>query len=118
MINRYRRSPNIDIPERQDRIRGVVTGDQIVFARTIIHSENDQTRRINLGFSDDVVVFLNGKPIYAGNNELVSRQPNFLGLLDTHHDAIYLPLTKGDNELVLSVLEFFGGWGFMCKLAE
>jgi len=118
VINRYRRSPNIDIPEREDRIRGVVTGAQIVFARTIIHSESDQTRRINLGFSDDVVVFLNGKPIYAGNNELGSRQPNFLGLLDTHNDAIYLPLTKGDNELVLSVLEFFGGWGFMCKLAE
>jgi hypothetical protein len=118
VINRYRRSPNIDLPEMEERNRGVVTGAQVVFARTIIHSERDQTRRMNLGYSDDVVVYLNGKPIYAGNNELGSRQPSFLGLLDTHNDAVYLPLTKGDNQLVLAVTEFFGGWGFMCKMAE
>jgi len=115
VINRYRRSPNIDTPERADRIRGVVTGSEVVFARTIIHSERAQMRRINLGYSDDVVVFLNGKPIYAGNNELGFRQPDFLGLLDVYGDAVYLPLMKGDNELVLAVTEFFGGWGFMCK---
>jgi hypothetical protein len=45
------------------------------------------------------------------------RQPGFLGLLDLESDAVYLPLKKGDNELVLAVTEFFGGWGFMCKLA-
>jgi hypothetical protein len=118
VINRLRRSPNIDTPEHQDRIRGFVTGAQVVFARTIVHSDHDQTRRMNLGYSDDVVVYLNGKPIYTGNNELGFRQPNFLGLLDTKSDAVYLPLVKGDNELVLAVTEFFGGWGFMCQLAE
>jgi hypothetical protein len=118
VINRYRRSPNIDIPEREDRIRGVVTGSKVVFAKTVIHSERDQIRRMSLGYSDDVVVFLNGKPVYAGNNELGFRQPNFLGLLITYGDAVYLPLTKGDNQLVLAVTEFFGGWGFMCKMAE
>lgn len=118
VINRYRRSPNVDLPELEDRIRGVVTGAQVVFARTIIHAERNQIRRMNLGYSDDIVVFLNGKPIYAGNNELGFRQPNFLGLLDTHSDAVYLPLTKGDNQLVLAVTEFFGGWGFMCKMAK
>jgi hypothetical protein len=118
VINRYRRSPNIDVPGREDRIRRVVPGAQVVFARTAIHSERDQIRRMNLGYSDDVVAFLNGKPIYAGNNELGSRQANFLGLLDTYSEAIYLPLTKGDNELLLAVSEFFGGWGFLCKLAE
>ena len=71
-----------------------------------------------MGFSDDVVVFLNGKQIYAGNNELGFRQSNFLGLLDTDSDVVYLSLDKGDNELVLAVTEFFGGWGFMCKLAD
>lgn len=118
VINRYRRSPNIDTPEREDRVRGIVTGSQVVFARTTIHSERDQIRKLNLGYSDDVVVFLNGKQIYAGNNELSFRQSNFLGLLDTDSDVVYLSLEKGDNELVLAVTEFFGGWGFMCKLAD
>jgi hypothetical protein len=118
VINRYRRSPNIDTLEREQRVHGLVTGAQVVFARTVIHAESDQVRRMKLGYSDDVVVFLNGKPLYAGNNELSFRQPNFLGLLDTESDAVFLPLRQGDNELLLAVTEFFGGWGFMCRLAD
>jgi len=31
-------------------------------------------------------------------------------------DAVYLPLRKGTNELVLAVSELGGGWGFICRL--
>jgi sugar lactone lactonase YvrE len=31
------------------------------------------------------------------------------------NDAVYLPLEKGRNELLLIVAESFGGWGFMCQ---
>jgi hypothetical protein len=48
---------------------------------------------------------------------LAFRQFNFLGLLETESDTVYLPLARGDNELLLAVTEFFGGWGFLCKLA-
>ncbi len=44
------------------------------------------------------------------------REPGALGLVDVNNDAVYLPLRKGDNELVLAVTEFFGGWGFICRL--
>jgi hypothetical protein len=117
VINRYRRSPNIDSPEREERIRGPVAGSKVVFARTSIRSDRDQVRKLKLGYSDEVVVFLNGKPLYAGNNSLAFRQFNFLGLLETESDTVYLPLARGDNELLLAVTEFFGGWGFLCKLA-
>jgi hypothetical protein len=116
VINRYRRSPNVDSPNREDRIRGLMPGAKFVFARTRIHSERDQLKKMAIGYSDEVVVFLNGVSLYAGNNELGFRQSNFLGLLDTESDAVYLPLKKGDNELMLAVTEFFGGWGFLCKL--
>ena len=53
-------------------------------------------------------MFLNSKPIYAGNNTIGSREPNFLGLLNADNDSVYLPLKKGENELVLAVTEFFG----------
>ena len=118
VINRYRRSPNIDAPEREDRIRGLVPGAKFVFARTTIHSNRAQIRKMHLGYSDEVVVYLNGIPIYTGNNSLSFRQPNFLGLLDIESDAAYLPLKKGDNELLLAVTEFFGGWGFLCRLTQ
>ncbi len=34
------------------------------------------------------------------------------------NDAVYLPLKKGSNELVLAVSELGGGWEFICRLAE
>ncbi len=116
VINRYRRSPNIDAPEREERIRGPVAGSKVVFARTTIRSEREQVRRMKIGYSDEVVVYLNGRPIYSGKNELGFRQGNFLGLMDEESDAVFLPLKAGSNELVLAVTEFFGGWGFICKL--
>ena len=116
VINRYRESPNVLPPERADRLRGDVRGGKVVFARTTIHSDRDEIRKMSFGYSDEAVVFLNGAPIYAGNNTLSFRQPEFVGLLDAASDAVYLPLKKGENELLLAVTEFFGGWGFLCKL--
>jgi hypothetical protein len=116
VINRYRESGNVLPPEKEDRLRGDVRGGKVVFARTTIHSDWDEMRKMNFGYSDEVVVYLNGAPIYSGNNTLSFRQPEFLGLLDVGSEAVYLPLKKGDNELLLAVTEFFGGWGFLCKL--
>ena len=73
---------------------------------------------MKIGYSDDVVVFLNGHPICAGNNSIGARGPEFLGLLSVSDDAVYLPLKKGDNELVLAVTEFFGEWGFICQMSD
>jgi hypothetical protein len=116
VINRYRESPNVLPPEREDRLRGDVRGGKIVFARTTIRSEREEVRKMGFGYSDEAVLFLNGTPLYSGKNTLSFRQPEFLGLLDAASDAVYLPLKKGENELLLAVTEFFGGWGFLCRL--
>jgi sugar lactone lactonase YvrE len=34
-----------------------------------------------------------------------------VGLFDT----LYLPLERGDNEILFTVVEAFGGWGFICR---
>jgi hypothetical protein len=116
VINRYRRSPNVLPPDREERVGGRRTGGKFVLARTNIRTDRDEVRKLKLGYSDEVVVFLNGRPVYSGNNSLAFRQPKFLGLLDAESDAVYLPLRKGSNELVLAVTEYFGGWGFLCRL--
>jgi hypothetical protein len=118
VINRYRESGNVLPPEKEARLRGDVRGGKVVFARTTIYSDRDEIRKMSLGYSDEAVVFLNGAPIYSGNNTLSFRQPEFLGLLDAASDAVYLPLKKGENELLLAVTEFFGGWGFLCRLDQ
>jgi hypothetical protein len=117
VINRYRRSPNVLPPDREERVAGKRTGGKFVLARTTIRSDRDEIRKLKLGYSDEAVVFLNGRPIFAGNNSLYFREPKFLGLLDGEGDAVYLPLEKGDNALVLSVTEYFGGWGVLARLA-
>ncbi|MBL7112660.1 MAG: SMP-30/gluconolactonase/LRE family protein [Bacteroidales bacterium] len=85
-----------------------------IIAKTILHAENARTMELNFGYSDLVSIFLNGRLMFTGNSAYQSRDPSFLGIIGLF-DAIYLPLEKGDNELVLKVYETFGGWGFMCQ---
>jgi sugar lactone lactonase YvrE len=84
-----------------------------VYARATITSEADGRRKYALGYSDDVHVFLNGEPLFHGMSAYRQRDPSFLGVIGLN-DAVYLPLKRGDNELVLLVAESFGGWGLMC----
>jgi hypothetical protein len=117
VINRYRRGTNEDAPTRETFLHGPMPSARFVFARTTIHSDRDQIRKMNFGYSDEIVVYLNSKPIYAGNNTIGFRQPEFLGLMNVSDDAVYLPLKRGDNELMLAVTEYCCGWGFIAKLA-
>jgi len=41
-----------------------------------------------------------------------------LGIISLEDDAVYLPLKKGSNELMLAVSEIGGGWGFICRLTD
>ena len=120
VINRYRESPHPrvsfanDFSKRLERQPGM----KVVYARTSISSERDQVKKLYLGYSDDVSVFLNGKILYRGRSAQNFRDPGFLGIVNPENDAIYLPLKKGSNELMLAVSELGGGWGFICRLVE
>ena len=120
VINRYRESPHPrvsfanDFSKRLERQPGM----KVVYARTSISSERDQVKKLYLGYSDDVSVFLNGKILYRGRSAQNFRDPGFLGIVNPENDAIYRPLKKGSNELVLAVSELGGGWGFICRLVE
>jgi sugar lactone lactonase YvrE len=85
-----------------------------VFARTTIKADKDTVLNLKFGYSDAVFVFLNSDLVFFGNSAYRQRDPSFLGIVGLN-DAVYLPLKKGDNELLLLVAESFGGWGFMCQ---
>jgi hypothetical protein len=93
-------------------------GMKVVYARTTIDSDRDQVKKLYIGYSDDVSVFLNGKILYRGRSAQGFRDPGFLGIVNPENDAVYLPLKKGSNELMLAVSELGGGWGFICRLAD
>jgi len=88
-----------------------------VFARVEITSEKAQLKLFEFGYSDRVVAILNGEPIYKGINTWRSRDYRYLGTVGLF-DAIYLPLKKGKNTLLLAVSEDFGGWLVTGKLND
>ncbi len=91
-------------------------GMKLVYARTTIDSDRDQVKKLELGYSDDVSVFLNGRILWRGRSAQNFRDPAFLGIVNPENDTLYLPLTKGKNELVLGLSELGGGWGFIARL--
>jgi len=99
------------------KYRGKSSQRGAVLARTTIQSSRDQTKALHFGYSDDVVVFLNGKPVYAGVAGWRSRYMLFQGFV-TADDVLYLDLNEGDNELVFAVYEVFGGWGLIAQFDD
>jgi hypothetical protein len=120
VINRYRDSPHPKVSFANDFTKRLEPqpGMKVVYALTTIDSDRNQVKKCQLGYSDDVSVFLNGKILYRGRSAQNFRDPAFLGIISPDDDAVYLPLKKGKNELVLAVSELGGGWGFICRLVD
>lgn len=120
VIYRYREAPHLRVSFANDFSKRLEPqpGTKLVYARTVIDSDRDQVKRLYIGYSDEVSVFLNGKILFRGRSAQNFRDPGFLGIVNPENDAVYLPLKKGSNELMLAVSELGGGWGFICRLSE
>ncbi|MFT6963110.1 MAG: hypothetical protein ACJAWV_002844 [Flammeovirgaceae bacterium] len=91
---------------------------ETVWVRTVINYENAQSKKLFFDFSDQVTVFVNGEPIFSGNNSFLFKGSTFRGDIHIEGNAIYLPLQKGENEVVFAVSEKANGWGIMAKLVD
>jgi hypothetical protein len=87
-------------------------------ARLRLTSPGEKTVRLAFGFSDEVTVFLNGRPIMSGDQRYSFDNPRQEGVIGFHQALVYLPLRAGENELILAISDGFGGWGVMGKLEE
>lgn len=120
LVNRYREAPHPRVTFANDFSKRLEPqpGMKVIYARTVIDSEREQTKKLYIGYSDDVTVFLNGRTLFRGRSAQNFRDPAFLGIVNPENDAVYLPLKKGHNELLLALSELGGGWGFICRLAD
>ena len=124
LINRYRVAPIAGAPvdsvtgevNVDSVMGGRVRGTKVVFARAEIRSEREEFRRLHFSYSDGIVIYLNGRPLYFGMNTQGVRDG--LGIMSTGGDAVYLPLRRGRNELVVAVIEYSGGWAFWARLDD
>jgi hypothetical protein len=102
-----------------NRALGPVRGRWTGFARTIVKAPEARMVLLELGYSDDVVVFLNGELAYTGVNGFESRHPEYMGFVKPGFESVALKLRRGDNEIVLAVTDDQRfGWGFIARVKE
>jgi hypothetical protein len=99
------------------RVNPIVEERNTVLARAVVRAEAAERRRMQLGFSDRAIVFLNGNALFRGDDGYRSRDYRFLGSIG-YWDTVYLPLERGDNELIIAVSEDFGGWGVQARFED
>lgn len=88
-----------------------------VLVKLDIRSDNRQLKKLDFGYSDLVTVYVNGQAVYSGSNIFRSRDYRYLGTIG-YFDSVYLPLRKGNNEIIFLVTENFGGWGLQAVLKD
>jgi hypothetical protein len=120
VLYRYRDAPHPHVTFANDFSKRLEPqpGSKLLYARTMIASDREQVKKLEIGYSDEVSVFLNGKILYRGRSAQNFRDPGFLGIVNPENDTVYLPLKKGPNELLLALTELGGGWGFICRVEE
>ena len=93
------------------------TGDASVVARISVTAAQARTVPLQLGFSDAATVFLNGQPLFHGDDSYLFEQRRD-GLIGFDQATVFLPLRAGANEVSIVVRDRFGGWGLMARFAE
>jgi hypothetical protein len=77
----------------------------IGWLKTVIEAASPLQRTLRIGWAREVTVFLNGKPIFSGDNtyypEAHRLSPN--GRLEPDNASIPLALRQGKNEIVMAV---------------
>lgn len=86
-----------------------------VAARLNISADRVGLYRMQLGFSDRLTVFVNGTPLFHGDDsyDYANRRD---GLIAYSQATLMLPLKAGANTVDFIVTDVFGGWGLMGRL--
>jgi hypothetical protein len=87
-------------------------------ARLRVRAASAGSRALELGFSDRATVFLNGRPLFAGEASYSFDNPRREGLIELAQARVWLPLNAGENELQVLVSDGFGGWGLMGRFPD
>ena len=99
---------------------GTKNGERrLTWLKTTIKAEKDMEKLLRLGFSDEVWVFINGKPLYQDRNFYGSPGMKFpKGRTSIENSAFTLPLQEGDNELLIGLSNYFYGWGIIARMED
>jgi hypothetical protein len=92
----------------------------VAWLKTTITSDRKQTKKIDIGWTRELWVFVNGKLVYADKNLFESddarKYPDARCSLE--NGSFTLPLEAGDNEVAVAIANNFFGWGMMLRLPD
>jgi hypothetical protein len=92
----------------------------VAWLKTTITSDSKQAKKVDIGWTREVWVFVNGKLVYADKNlfdsEAARKYPD--GRCSLENGSFTLPLETGNNEVAVALADNFFGWGLMLRLAD
>ena len=92
----------------------------VVWLKTTITSDRKQAKKVEIGWTRELWVFVNGKLVFADKNlydlEASRKFPD--GRCSLENGAFTLPLEEGNNEVAVAVANNFYGWGLMVRLDD
>ncbi|PSL30149.1 family 16 glycoside hydrolase [Dyadobacter jiangsuensis] len=92
---------------------------RVVWMKVNITSKTDQKKKIAMGFSDDVWVFLNGRYLYVDKNTFgapIMKEP--AGRCSIENASFVIPFKAGKNELTVALANDFYGWALIARLED
>lgn len=92
--------------------------NDLVWIKMDLPSAEAITKKWNLDFTNRIWVFLNGQILYHGDHSYRLKGAFYKGLIDKNFiaDALFLPLQKGKNELLIGISSVANGWGLISKI--
>jgi hypothetical protein len=92
----------------------------VAWLKTTIASDRKQTRKVEIGWTRELWVFVNGKLVYADRNffeaDDARKAPD--GRCSLENGAFPLPLEAGDNEVAVAIANNFYGWGMVLRVSD
>jgi hypothetical protein len=92
----------------------------VAWLKTSIRSDKRQAKKVSIGWSRVVWVFVNGKQVFADKNlyqpPTARKTPD--GRCSLENGSFSLPLNKGNNEVTMAVANNFYGWGVILRLDD
>lgn len=92
----------------------------VAWLKTTVTSGKRQTKKVEVGWTRELWVFVNGKLVYADKNLFESDEARKApdGRCSLENGTFSLPLEPGDNEVAVAIANNFFGWGVMVRLAD
>ncbi len=93
---------------------------KVVWLRARIKVAENQKNVLQMGFSDEVWVFLNKQMVYVDKNLYLqaSMRKYPEGRISIQNTKFGLNLKQGENELLIAVANDFYGWGIIARLEQ